>query len=83
MVGDDGLVKGNQRVHGICEFRILTGEQVLYRLGKELVGLTPYKVSDDGITILLEYFVDVLGKKSLYGLAQQFEELVDDAASEE
>ena len=83
MVGDDGSVNGYQRIHSICELDILTGKQVLHRFGKELVGLTPYKVSNDAITVLLQYLVDVLGKKSFNRFTQQFEELVDDAARKE
>ena len=80
MLGDDGLVDGNHRIHGISELRVLPRQQTLHRFCKQLVGLTANEIADDGITILLQYLIDVLGQKLLYRLTQQFKELGDDTS---
>ena len=75
MLGDDGLVDGNHRIHGISELCFLPRQQILHRFCKQLVGLTANEIADDGITVLLQYLVDVLRKKPLNGLTQQVEKL--------
>ena len=83
MLGDDGLINGHHRIHGISELGILTSEQVFHRPRQEFIYLTLNEIADDGITILLQYLIDVLGQKLLYRLTQQLKKLADDTARKE
>ena len=71
MVADDGLIDGDHRIHGISELGILTRKEVLHRSCKQFVGLIANEITDDSITIPLQYFIDVFSKKLLYRLTQQ------------